>query len=319
MKKIITASICAVFIVALGFCLGGREYSRTEYMMDTVITITADKREAVDKCFDEVKRLENLLGAYIKGSDVWRINQSPSGAPVKVAPETAELIEKANEIKKLTAGAFDISIKPLVDLWNIKGGGYVPQDAEIDMALSLVGDIAVDRENLTVTLLKDGMKIDLGGIAKGYVGDKVREILIANDVKSALVDLGGNIVTVGKNGNKPWYVGLQNPTESRGMIFASVPSVNNTVVTSGGYERYFEKNGQAYHHIIDPATGKNPENDVLSVTIISEDGTLADAFSTACFVLGKDKGMELAEKCGVDAVFYTGSGQVYHTPDLELN
>ncbi|MBQ6998330.1 MAG: FAD:protein FMN transferase [Clostridia bacterium] len=318
MKKVLLATLCAFIVILITAQMHNKVYSRTEYMLDTVITIKADDKKAVDACFDEITRLEKLLSAYLPDSDVSRINVSDAYEKVKVSPEVVHLIKKAATYKELTDGMFDISIKPVVDLWDIKNGGYVPDDSEIADALSLTGDVLVNAQDSTVSLAKDGMKIDLGGIAKGYVGDKVREILLSHGVDSAIADLGGNIVAVGKNGSKDWLIGLQNPTAQRGSTFAEINVDDKVVVTSGGYERYFEKDGIKYHHIIDPATGKNPDNDILSITVVSDDGTLADALSTACFVAGKDKAIDIAKQCGVDIIIYS-AGDVYYTSGIKIN
>ncbi len=318
MKKVMAAVLCAFIVILITAQMHNNVYSRTEYMLDTVITIKADDKKAVDACFDEILRLEKLLSAYLPDSDVSRINASAAYEKVKVSPEVVHLIEKSAEYKELTDGMFDISIKPIVDLWNIKNGGYVPDDSEIAYALSLAGDVLVNSQDSTVSLTKDGMQIDLGGIAKGYVGDKVREILLSHGVDSAIADLGGNIVAVGKNGSKDWLIGLQNPTAQRGTTFAEINVDDKVVVTSGGYERYFEKDGTNFHHIINPATGKNPDNDILSVTVVADDGTLADALSTACFVAGKDKAIAMAKECGVDIIIYS-AGDVYYTSGIKIN
>lgn len=312
MKKVLIAILCAVVAILIAGTIGHRGYSQTEYMLNTVITITADDKDAVAQCFDEIRRIENLLSVYIPDSEISAINSAPAGTPVKVSDETFGLLKKAQEYKALTNGAFDITVKPLVDLWDVSGEGYVPEDEEIIAALELIDNIIFDDENCTVTLPKSGMAIDLGGIAKGYAGDKVREILIAHDIDSAIADLGGNIVTIGKNGRKDWRIGLQNPTAQRGTTFAEINANDKFVVTSGGYERYFEKDGQVYHHIFDPKTGKNPSNGILSVTVVSEDGALADALSTACFVMGKDKAIATAEKCGAELAIYM-KNEVFYT------
>lgn len=318
MKKVLIAALCAALVICVAAYLRDDGYSQTEYMLNTVITITADDKAAVAECFDEIRRIENLLSVYLPDSEIWAINSAPAGTPVKVSQETFDLLKKADEYKRLTGGAFDITIKPLVDLWDVAGEGYVPTDAEISAALELVGDIILDEENLTVTLPKEGMAIDLGGIAKGYAGDKVRQILLANGVDSAIADLGGNIVTIGRNGNKDWCIGLQNPNAQRGTTFADISIEDKFVVTSGGYERYFEKDGQTYHHIFDPATGRNPHGDTLSVTIVADDGALADALSTACFVVNSEQAIALAESKGAQAVVYTAQG-VFHTDDLSIH
>jgi len=318
MKKVLTAAAFALAAVCVAMYMGGRSYSRTEYMLDTIITVTADERKAVSACFDEISRIENLLSAYLPDSEISKINSAPSGEGVEVSEEVFSLLERAQQYKQATDGAFDISIKPVVDLWDIGGEGNVPDDESLLSALECVGDIVLDKSNHTVTLPRDGMGIDLGGIAKGYAGDRVREILKEHGVRSAIADLGGNIVTVGKNGKRPWRIGLQDPKGARGTSFADISIEDSCVVTSGGYERYFEKDGKTYHHIIDPNIGKNPDNGILSVTIIAQDGTLADALSTAVFVAGKDRGIDIAERLGVEAVIFANTG-VYHTDGVKLN
>lgn len=318
MKKILAAVICVAVIICVATLSGRGMYTRTEYMLDTVITITADNKKAVSECFDEIKRIEKLFSVHISDSETSKINSAPHGAPVAVSREVFDLLEKACEYKTKTDGAFDITVKPLVDLWNVSGGGYVPDTEEISEAVSLVGDIILDKDNLTVTLPRKGMQIDLGGIAKGYAGDRVRDVLLQNGVTSAMADLGGNIVTLGKKDGKPWKIGLQSPDKGRGEAFATVEAEDTCVVTSGGYERNFVHNGKTYHHIIDPRTGTNPDNDVLSVTVISPDGALADALSTACFVLGRERGEECAKSLGADIVTYTKNG-VFTTDTAKTN
>lgn len=305
MKKVVVALLCAVLV----FCavsLKNKNYSKTEYMLDTFVTITCNNKKAVDACFDEIERLEKLFSCHIKESDVSKINSAPFGKGTKVSPETLEIIKKANEYKLLTQGAFDISIKPVSDLWNIKGGGYVPSRNELSAALSLLSDVII-KDDL-VYLEKEGAQIDLGGIAKGYIGDRVFKILKEHNVKSAIADLGGNIVAYGKNGRNDWSVGLQSPTAPRGTTFESVEVSDKSVVTSGGYERYFEKDGKMYHHILDTSTGENPKTDILSVTVISKDGALADALSTACFCMDKEDALKLAEDLDAEMIIYAKSG-----------
>ncbi len=317
MKKTVLAVVVALAAVVVALWMRQGDYSRTEYMLNTVITITANNKTAVDKCFDEIERIENLLSAYLPHSDIWAINSSERGQAVKVNSETVELLERAAYYKEATYGAFDISTKPVSDLWNISGGGNVPEEDELSKALNCIGDVVIDKADSTVTLPKDGMAIDLGGIAKGYAADRVTETLKSHGVKSAIADLGGNISVIGKNGNRSWKIGLQHPEKARGNTFGYVEAEDECVVTSGGYERCFERDGKIYHHIIDPSTGKNPENGVRSVTVIAKDGTMADALSTALYVMGKDKGIETAETLGVKAIFYTDDG-VFFTDGVNM-
>lgn len=316
MKKFLSALALALVAVVFVWLMNKGEYTRTEYMLNTIITISAKNEVAVDKCFEEISRIEKLLSVYLAESDISKINSAPCGQAVEVSSETASLIERANTYKEATEGDFDITIKPVADLWDIAGGGRVPDEGELARAVSLCGDVEVSTADSTVTLPAEGMKIDLGGIAKGYAADRVREILVSSGVDSAIADLGGNIVAIGKNGRKSWRIGLQHPERVRGNTFAYIEAEDKFIVTSGGYERYFEKDGQTYHHIIDPATGKNPENDILSVTVVSENGTLADALSTACFVAGKEKAVALAERMGAELVIYAEDG-IYSTDGIK--
>lgn len=317
MKKVLYGAAVALGLVVLLSLFGERPYSRTEFMFDTVITIKAPDKGAVSACFDEIARLENLLSVYVSGSEVSKINDAPCGEEVKVSEETYNLLKKAKEYKKLTSGAFDITLKPVTDLWNIQGGGYVPTESELETALLKTGDLILSDETRTVKKPKPHMAIDLGGIAKGYAGDRVREILKEHGVKDALCDLGGNIVAVGRNGRNKWKIGLQHPQKIRGTAFGEIEAEDKSVVTSGGYERYFEKDGKTYHHITDPKTGKNPENGVFSVTVISDSCTEADALSTACFVLGKDASLEIAQNFGAEVVFFTDIG-IFYTEGTEI-
>ncbi|MDD6326037.1 MAG: FAD:protein FMN transferase [Lachnospiraceae bacterium] len=286
--------------------------SKTGFCLDTVVSLTlyGTKEEApLEECFSLLETYESLLSRIKEGSDVWNINHS-SGMPVTVSKETAQLIETALDYSARSDGAFDITIAPLLDLWNFKPEqheGTVPDADQIQEALSHVDYKKVQLDGATVTLLDPQASIDLGGIAKGYIADRLRDYLISEGYDSALINLGGNILTVGaKPDGSAFRVGIRKPFSESGEQLETVACKDRSVVTSGTYERYFEQDGKRYHHILSPSDGYPVENGLASVTILSPSSTDADALSTACFVLGPEKGLELIESLdGIEALFVT--------------
>jgi len=288
-------------------------YSKTEFLMDTECTIqvygnskTAEK--AVKSAFDEISRIENLTSLYIENSDVSRINQADASIPINIDSTTFEILKVALEISEKSDGAFDITISPVKELWNFKSAATVPNDADISALLEYVDyrNIQLDEDTKTVTKLNTNTRIDLGGIAKGYCGDIVKEILKSNGIDCGIIDLGGSITVFGDNPNsedKKWGVGLQVPFEATGTYNNIVRAYNCSVVSSGSYERYFEVDGKIFHHILNPKTGYPTVNEFNGVSIVHENSTLADALSTACFVLGREKGTNLAESYGAEIYF----------------
>jgi thiamine biosynthesis lipoprotein len=225
-----------------------------------------------------------------------------------VHEDTIELIERALYFCELSGGAFDITVGPLVKLWDIGGDDpRLPSGAELDAVLPLIAwqGIVIDREAGTVFLARKGMRLDLGAIAKGYAADEAARIIRAARIPRAVIDLGGNILALGeKTGKKPWRVGIQNPLDDRGSYMGILEVRDKTLVTSGIYERYSEIKGKRYHHILSTADGYPVENGLLSVTVVAEKSADADALSTALFALGYEKGKALAESLdGVYAIF----------------
>ena len=271
-----------------------KKVSSTEFALNTVITITAygDRAdEAMEAAFDEIKRIESVFSSHVETSEVSKINKSAFDSPVEVSDEVIFVLQKSLEMSKKTKGSFDISIKPLVDLWNVNSENpEIPSDGALDNAKSLVNykDIVIDVNK--VSFKKEGMKIDLGAAVKGYCADKAVEVLKSYGIKNALLDLGGNIYAIGKNeqGGK-WRIGLRDPSSPTGEHFSVEEISNLTAVTSGSYERYFEKDGKIYHHIIDPETGYPADSGFISVTVIGESSFEADMLSTAIFVMGRDE------------------------------
>ncbi len=294
------------------------ELSGSGFFLDTYITLTiygSDDEEILNGCYDLLDEYEQLLSRTVKDSDVWKINHS-EGEPTEVSAETAMLIETALYYADLSDGAFDITITPVVELWDVQNNpGIVPEDEEIATALEHVDYTAVSVDGTTVTLSDPEAQIDLGGIAKGYIADCLADYLTEQGITSALINLGGDIQTVGvKMDGSRWKVGIQRPFGGSSDIITVLTCDGDSVVTSGTYERYFEVDGRIYHHIMDPATGCPVENNLTSVTILSDSSMHGDALSTACFVLGLEEGMDLIESLdGFEALFITEEEDLYRT------
>ena len=290
-----------IFVIIFSGC-SKPEQSQAEFLLSTVCTITLfDKGTAqvYRDIFSRIREIESRMSAYLEGSDVVRINKAAGLEPVKVHPEVFMVIEEALRYAELSDGAFDPAVGPLVKLWNINSDNpRVPTPEEIEKALPLVNwrDIELDRGAGSVFLKRAGMAIDLGGIAKGYAADEAAAIIRKAGIPRAIINLGGNILLVGEKKDKtPWKVGIQTPFEIQGNYIGVVKTGENSVVTSGVYERYFEKDGVKYHHILSPADGAPVRNELLSITIVTGVSLAADALSTAVFVLGYEKGRALVE------------------------
>ncbi|WP_077366949.1 FAD:protein FMN transferase [Anaerosalibacter sp. Marseille-P3206] len=301
--------------------------SRTEFMMDTVITIKIyDKidENLLDTVFERLKEIENRMSKTIEKSDVSNINAKAGIEAVQVHEDVYYVLEKALYFAKLTNGAYEPTIGPLVELWNIKGQNEsevksLPDENDIHEALEKVDYKKLQLlEDNKVFLKEKGMKVDLGGIVKGYAADEIKRILKEKGVKSAIIDLGGNIYAYGsKTSGEAWKIGVQNPFDLSNYI-GIINAVDNSIVTSGGYERYFELNGKRYHHIIDSKTGYPSQNELSAVSVISKDSIDGDALSTALFILGIEEGQELLKEVdNVDALFITKEKQVFVPLSLE--
>ena len=288
------------------------------FYLDTVITISgyADK-EILEGAVALCGEYEKVFSRTVEGSDVWRINHA-EGSPVRVCGDTAELLTIALNICEKSGGALDITIAPASDLWDFKADEpEIPDSGELSSAAELVDYTKLKLEGDMVTL-PAGMAIDLGAVAKGYIADKAAEYLKEKGVESAILNLGGNVVALGgKPDGREWSIGIQDPEEENGRVGYSVLVADESVVTSGIYQRGFDKDGVRYHHILDRATGWPVQNGLASVTIIADSSAMADAMSTACFVLGRDMGMSFAEEMGVQAVFIGTDGKVSCTPALD--
>ncbi len=306
-------------LTLLGGCQTSRALEKKSvvgFYFDTVITLSAyvEDDAPLKEALDECARYEKLFSRTVEGSDVWRINEA--GGPIAVAPETAEMLREGLKISEASGGAFDPTVEPETKLWNFSAETPALPDAQaLAEAATHVDYRKLVLDGDTVSL-PDDMGLDLGGIAKGYIADRLSEFLRARGVSSALINLGGNVLTIGRRAtdDQPWVVGIQDPEAEGGANKVTFRAENLSVVTSGNYQRFFIMNGIRYHHLLDPATGWPVENGLDSVTILSESSAVGDALSTACYVLGLDKGMELVKQYdGVDAVFIGTDGSVTMT------
>lgn len=297
-------------------CQKERHFRKTTVLMDTIVTITIvsdsekQSEKAIEKTFNELKRLEDKFNFYSDRSEISEINRKAGLKPVKVSGDMIELLKKAIHISELTGGAYDITVGPLTRLWDFHKK-EIPDEEEIKRALKLVNykDIVIDEKNSTVFLKKKGMLIDPGGIAKGFSADRAVEILKAEGIKSALVAIAGDIRAYGlKKDGTPWVIGIRNPrAKDSDEIVATLPLNNSAISTSGDYERFFMKDNKRYHHIINPKTGY-PAESRGGVSVIAEEGYLSDSLATAVFVLGPQKGMELLNGLGLKGIFITEDG-----------
>ena len=293
-----------------------QDLTYTDMLFDTVIKIQI-LDPADESILDGLKKLcekyDTMFSATNTDSELYKLNHA-NGQPFTVSSETANLIQEGIHYSELSGGAFDLTIEPVSALWDFKADKpTVPSSDAIAQAVSHVDYTKVDIQDNTITLEDPEAGIDLGAIAKGYIADQVKTYLKKQGIKHAIINLGGNVDVIGtKPDGSKYNIGIQKPFDESGEAITSVQLNDQTVVTSGIYERYFKKNGKLYHHILDPRTGYPCENNLYSVSIITDSSTKADALSTTCFLLGYEKGMELIQSMdGVEAIFITDDEKVH--------
>lgn len=300
---------------------GDQVATKELFAMDTYMTLTAygDKgEEAVDQAAEEIKRLDKALSTGDANSQVSKLNANGGGS---LTEDTQYLLKKSMELYDSTGGLFDIAIYPVMEAWGFPTQDYkVPDKNELEDLLSLadVSKIQYNEEEAAVKFEQEGMKIDFGGIAKGYTSSRIMKIYEDLGVTSGLVNLGGNVQALGsKTDGSKWKVGIQDP-EGKEDYIGTLSIKDQAVITSGGYERYFEEAGKTYHHIIDPRTGYPAESGLLSVTIVSSDGTLADGLSTSLFIMGKDEAIDYWRDHSeeFDGILETEDGSLYVTEGI---
>ncbi len=324
-KKI---SLFLILILLVVGCSNSKPepYLESDFILNTIITITLfdDNPETFESIFTLIKDYESILDNHREGTEIYSLNHSAYRQPFNLSDTTYEIITKSIEYSKLSDGYFDITIEPLVTLWDINNSydnPIIPNENDIIEAKDLVDykNIIIDNHNLSFN--KKDMSIDLGGIAKGYITDCVVEHLEEKGIQSAILNLGGNVYV---HGTKPdgtlFKVGIQDPDKNRGDTLGIVTLKDASVVTSGIYERYFELGGETYHHIINPFTGYPENNELKSITIISKSSLDGDALSTSLFLLGLEKGKQLIESLDdIDAIFVDKSNNVYISSGLDNN
>jgi thiamine biosynthesis lipoprotein len=275
------------------------------------------RQQGIAAVLEEMERINRLMSPYIEESQLSKINKHAHEGPIEVNRDLFELIEKSIEVSRLTDGAFDITFASVGDLYNYKKG-IKPTDEEIAAAKLLIDyrNIILDKDRLTVSFLKQGVKIDLGGIAKGFAVDQSILHLKNLGIEHALVTAGGDTRLLGDRLGRPWLVGIRDPANTQEVI-AMLPLQDEALSTSGDYERYFIEDGKRYHHIIQPTTGYSA-SEVRSASILASDATTTDALSTSIFVMGVTKGLALLNKLdGVEGVIVDQQGKVYYSEGLE--
>ncbi len=302
-------------------------YSGSEFLMGTYVTISIydeGKEDVLNLAFDRIRELDIMLSSNDQGSDIDAINNSAGKEPVEVTDETFELLELALEYSSVENGSFDLTIGPIINLWRIGfDDARVPEPGEIEEALTLVNheNLILDADAQTAYLTEEGMRIDLGAIAKGYIADETAEVLSENGVSTAILNLGGNIVIMGDSPNRDtggFNVGVQDPNAQLNQYVGTILLRDKSIVTSGIYERVIEEDGQEYHHLMDPETGYPINNELSSVTIISDKSVDGDGLSTLIFAFGLEEGLDYINNLdGVGAIFITRDFELYTSDDIK--
>ncbi|TKB89784.1 MAG: FAD:protein FMN transferase [Nitrospira sp.] len=291
---------------------------RTQMHMGTLVTITAVSPDqdvgnrAMQVAFDEIKRLEQLLSTWRSDSELSRVNQEAGRRPVQVSSETLELVTRSLELGRLTLGGFNIALGPAIEAWSVIERQRIPDERELQQLKPLVDwtRIQVNKEARTIYLPHTGMRIDVGGIGKGYAADRAVAEMKRVGVMGGVVALSGDIKAFGVlPDGKGFPVGIKHPRREEELI-AMIDLNDEAVSTAGDYERFFERDGVRYHHILDPHT-LQPARTCQSVTVIAKEGTVADGLDTGIFVLGPEQGMALVERLpGVEAIIIDQEGTI---------
>lgn len=333
-KQSIVVFFLGLILFALVACTNGKETNpgkevnlmeepaeRREFLMGTYIVLRVydeGKDEALNEAVARIEELDKTLSSNATGSEIDAINQAAGQSIVEVSDDVFPLIEAAEKYSAIPDSGFDYTIGPITNLWRIGfDDARVPDRSEIEEVLPLVNyeKAELDADKQTVFLTEKGMDIDLGAIAKGYIADEVVEVLKEHDVTTAIVDLGGNVVIMGDSPTRDtggFNVGVQNPDSTRGEIVGSINLKNKSIVTSGIYERYIEKEGKMYHHLMNPDTGYPFENDLAGVTVITDKSVDGDALSTVVFGFGLKEGLDFVNSQeGIEAVFVSLDEEIY--------
>jgi len=321
---IIIAIIVAVILIFI-FATGKYEkpeVKRNSYSLGTIINLRAygnKAQKAIDEAIEKLNDIDDKMSAFKEHSEISKINSKAGTSSEEiVSKDTYFVVKNAVEYSEILEGTFDPTIRPLVKLWSIgTKEEIIPEKLKIEEIRKLVNyrDVLLNENKNSIMLKQKQQALDVGGIAKGFAADEVRDIFYKHNIKSALIDLGGNIFALGsKEDGTPWRVGIQNPFKPRGEYVGILSVKNKSVVTSGNYEKYFMKDGQRFHHIIDPKTGYPSQSRIISATIISDNSIDGDGLSTGIYILGIDKATKIIEAIdGIEAIFITEDKKIYKT------
>lgn len=326
MRKIWAAA--GIFMGAV-LCLTGCQrkiepISKSGFMLNTFVTVTLydkDDPDILNGCLDLCRSYENIFSKTIEGSEVWQLNHRAAGTDTfQVSGDVAALLAKGISYSQISDGDFDITIEPLSELWDFTAEVHVvPEQQAIEEAREKVDYKNLELEGTSLRFLSPDTAIDLGSIAKGYIADRMKDYLLDHGVKSAVINLGGNVLCVGKRTDgTPFKIGLQKPYADRNETIATLDIEDMSVVSSGVYERHFVKDGVNYHHILNPKDGYPYDNGLVSVTILSDLSVDGDGLSTTCFSMGLEKGMELLDSMeGAYGIFITEDYEVFYSEGAE--
>lgn len=292
----------------------------TRFALNTVVTITlydTTDTSILDDAFDICDRYETIFSRTSKNSELYQFNHSNTDK-LQVSSELASLIQTGLQFSSLSKGAFDISIAPASELWDFTSETpVIPADSTIKKQLPYIGYQNFSIDGNTVTRNTTENQLDLGAIAKGYIADKIKEYLLSKEVHSAIINLGGNILCIGDKNGKPFNIGVQAPFKEINVTLTNLKLKDKSVVTSGIYERCFTKNDKLYHHILNPKTGYPYENELSSVTIVSDKSVDGDALSTTCFAMGLEKGLAYIDSQDhLEAIFVDSKGNLHYSKGL---
>jgi thiamine biosynthesis lipoprotein len=315
--------VLALIVLASG-CAKSKTVQKTQSIMGTDVTITVvaqsseEGEAAIEAGMRELRRLDAMMSLYKNDSEITKVNLAAGKNPVQVSPEMVEVVERAVEVSRLSGGIFDVTIGPLVVLWQMRlKEGKVPTDEEIARTRSLVNyrNIVIDKKASTIFLKKPGMIMDLGGM-KGYTADRAAAVIKKSGIDNAIIAVAGDIWVLGhREDGTPWRIGVQHPRE-QDKTLTVLDIKDKYISTSGDYERFVIKENKRYHHIIDPRTGK-PSKGVISATLIGDKGALIDPLTKVPFIIGPAEGIKIVKKLGAEAIIVDDQGKVFMTDGIK--
>lgn len=323
---IVMVIFCGFLVLYMGQKKKEEPITATDFKLNTVVKITiydSKDTKTLEGAMELCDKYEKIFSRTDPDSELYRLNAGTlpqEDGYYILSDECAEVIKTGLFYSNITHGAFDITVEPLSSLWDFTSEEKeVPSKEALEEASQHVGYEKVELDGNRIRFAEEGMALELGGIAKGYIADEIKKYLVERGVNRAIIDLGGNVLCVGEKENgKPFHIGIQKPFADRNETIGTIEVSDDSVVSSGIYERCFEKDGTFYHHILNPENGYPYENDLVSVTIISEKSMDADALSTSCFALGLETGLNLANNYpNTQAIFVTKDGKMHFTENFE--